>query len=232
MFLKQKIVTSLCLATLCLFTAPAAFAHQPRIVADQPNMGEEMNQMVVVENPDVSQAFYGEFNGQDQWFQLQSDDTNFVLLVSLLVPKIENTQKNISASIFSIDANGNQEEIAQLDGTNFEWTEFYEPFGGDTYYQGPEFKEQVGAGKYLIRVYNPSSQGKYVFVVGQKESFPLKEQLNTIFVLPQLKHDFFNRSALSAYSNYVGVFMLAVVTVAVILVLLVILVVKKLKRKK
>jgi hypothetical protein len=81
--------------------------------------------------------------------------------------------------------------------------EFYEPNGGDWYYQGPEYKKEVPAGTYLIKVYNPKNEGKYIVAIGEQESFPLKVVLNTIKIMPSLKLNFFKESFLSLlFSKY------------------------------
>jgi hypothetical protein len=51
----------------------------------------------------------------------------------------------------------------------------------------------VGPGIYTIRVNNPDNQGKYSLAIGKRESFPIKEILNTYKVLPELKMVFFGK---------------------------------------
>ena len=58
------------------------FAHQPRLVFDQP-----IGQITNIKNPEVSQAFYGILSGQDDVYQIVSD-TWFLLYVNLVVPKM------------------------------------------------------------------------------------------------------------------------------------------------
>jgi len=88
-----------------------------------------------------------------------------------------------------------------------DWTYFFEEFGGDGYYQGPEFKEEVEKGEYQIEVFSPDNQGKYVLAVGEKEEFPLDETINTLLLLPSLKKNFFNKPPLTAYFNLIGLFL-------------------------
>jgi hypothetical protein len=98
---------------------------------------------------------------------------------------------------------GKNERIAFLDGKGFEWTLFFEEFAKDHYFWGPEYKaedsikgkelkgERLVGGDYLIRVFNPLNEGKYVLVVGFLEKFPFKEILKALFIIPKLKVKFF-----------------------------------------
>lgn len=232
MKIQQKIFLTSSVICLGFIVGVGASAHQPRLVSEQTNLDGEMQNLINVENPDISQAFYGELTGQEQWFQIESSDPNFVLYVNLLVPKIENIEKDVSALIISEASNENQGVIAELNGLNFQWSEFYEPFGGDTYYMGPEFNEKVGTGTYLIKVYSPDNLGKYVVAIGQIESFPIKEQINTLRLLPTLKHDFFNKSPWTALFNYVGLFILILVVGLVVTIFFFSWIIKKILRAK
>jgi len=147
--------------------------------------------------------------------------------------------KDINVLIYKESGSGNL-PISLLDGANFNWTDFYEPFGGDNYYMGPEFEKDVESGKYLILVIascrpglvDPASsqclnRGKYSLAIGRQEKFPPKEILNTIFLLPQLKKDFFNKSPFTAYFNYIGIFLIAVIIIITILLFIIIRLAKK-----
>jgi hypothetical protein len=90
-----------------------------------------------------------------------------------------------------------------LDGKSFTWTDFFEPFAGDTYLQWPSLEKQVGSGTYIIRVSNLNNQGKYSLAIGKIESFPLKETIHTYKVLPELKMVFFEKPWYTAYRNIV-----------------------------
>jgi len=81
-----------------------------------------------------------------------------------------------------------------LDDALFKWTKFFEPFGNDTYWQGPEYKVQAGAGTYEIRVSSSNNDSKYSLAIGEIEAFDFKETVNALNLIPQLKKDFFNKS--------------------------------------
>ena len=177
-----------------IFLPGIVFAHQPRIVS---------NDFTVISNPEISQAFYGELKGVPAEFQIKSD-SEFSLYVGILVPDIPNIKKDISVEIYKIDGE-KKEMLAMLDGTKFDWFAFYEEFGGDNYFWGPEYKAEesltaiglmgkiVPAGDYRIKVYSPSNLGKYSLVTGYLESFPFTEILNALILVPKLKLNFFNK---------------------------------------
>jgi len=185
---------------LCLFAAPA-FAHQPRLVGNQT--------LIEVKNPDISQAFYARLNGSPQVYKIVCDKP-LQLYVNLLVPALPNIDTNFIAEVYS-SSEAPENLLRKLDGASFEWTKFFEPFGGDSYLKGPEYEEQVPAGTYLIKVTSPGNQGKYAIAIGKKEKFPPGEIIRTIIMLPKLKKTFFEKSPLTAYFNLSGVFMLVVI---------------------
>jgi hypothetical protein len=184
---------SIIFLALFLFLPGSAVAHQPRIVKGN---------FVEITNQEVSQAFYGELRGAQVEYQINSDK-EFRLYVGILVPDIPNVRKDISAEIYRVKDRG-KETVALLDGSQFEWTPFYEEFAKDNYLWGPEYKaddsqkgvelkgRQVPAGEYRIRVFSPSNQGKYCLVTGYLEVFPIKEIFKTLVAVPQIKLHFFN----------------------------------------
>lgn len=164
------------------------WAHQPRLVEKD---------FTLIENPETSQAFYGELKGQPDFYQIQAE-APIKLYVGILVPDVKNIGKDVS-----VEVNKDDEFYYLLDGVNFEWQAYYEEFAGDDYFKGPELSVgeqgglpqgvQVEAGTYTLKVFSPDNQGKYVLVVGEKEEFPFNEMLNTLVSLPGLKK-FFDKS--------------------------------------
>jgi hypothetical protein len=167
----------------------------------------------MIENPEVSQAFYGNLGGGAEYFQITSDKP-FSLYVGVLVPDLQGIGKDVSAEVSS-----GGEVLFLLDGTSHEWTPYFEEFGGDYYYSGPENSADVGPGVYDIRVFSKDNQGKYVLVVGEKEEFPINEMLNTFITLPRLKRDFFEKPFFTAFFNLIGLFMLIFIVIVAIVVL-------------
>ena len=188
---------SIILIPLFLFIPGKAFAHQPRIVRDD---------FVEVTNPEVSQAFYGELRGTHAEYRINSE-RELRLYVGILVPNIPGVRKDISAEIYRVK-DGAKEAVALLDGERFKWTPFYEEYGQDNYYWGPEYTADdsqkgvslkgrlVPAGDYRIKVFNPTNQGKYALAIGDVEEFPLKEIINAMSAVPQLKLKFFKEPVL------------------------------------
>jgi hypothetical protein len=164
--------------TLILWEDSAA--HQPNLVGPRTH--------VTVQDPEVSKAYYGELAGTPAVYEIRCD-SSFILYVNLLVPDIAGVTTDFSADIY---ADG--EILTRLDGSRFQWTTFYEPYGNDTYLKGPEYRSKVGAGVYRICVSNRTNRGKYVLATGEREEFPAKVILRTLVTMPRLKRDFFGKS--------------------------------------
>jgi hypothetical protein len=164
-------------------------SHQPRIVYDKTNVYEE------VYNPEISQAFYGELKGKSDYYVINSN-SNFILYLNILSPDINNTKKDFYLKVYSINGN------FTVNGTN--WEKFYEEFGGDSYWKGPEFEKNVSAGFYTIEVTNPEDEGRYSLAVGKTESFTFIESLKSIYAILRLKHDFFNKSYFAFFEGIIG----------------------------
>jgi len=177
----KKILEELLILIIALFVvAPAiVFAHQPRITESR---------LTEVTSPEVSKAYYGELIGVPDVYMIEASEA-FDLYVNVLVPDIDGQKKDISAVILKDGT-----ELAKLDGINFEWKQFYEPFGADTYWMGPEYKARVEAGAYEIRVSSPGNDSKYSLAIGEIEAFGGKEGFNALTIIPELKRDFFNES--------------------------------------
>jgi len=165
---------------LFVFLLPTyAFAHQPRIVKDNPT---------IVTLPEVSKAYYGTLSGIPMVYTITADKP-FALYVGVLVPDIAGQKKDVSAVILK-----DGEQVAVLEGANFEWKKFFEPFGHDTYWQGPEYKREAEAGNYEIIVWSSNNDSKYSLAIGEIEAFDFKEGMNALTLIPELKKNFFNGS--------------------------------------
>jgi hypothetical protein len=205
----------------CTLFISAVQAHQPRIVYRQ-----QISQAnpVHIKNPEVSQAFYAELRGQPEYYKIISDG-EFNLYVRILSPKIADAKKD-----FSVEISTDSKIVGVLTGSTYSWTEFYEPFVGDDYWQGPEFEQSWPKGEYLIKVYNSDNRGKYVLVVGKAESFPISESLKLFVSLPRLKH-YFGKSGFTAFFNLVGLFLLILIVVFAIIVYVFVRLIKIIKKK-
>jgi len=177
--MRKTIVISI----LFLFLSSQAFCHQPVIVGEN---------RIMIDNPEISRAFYHELSGQPRSYFIQTNQP-FIFYINLLVPKNTNPSGRYSAHTYKIES-GKRAFLNLIDGNSVEWKEFFEPFGGDTYLKGPEWKEPVQAGSYEIEVFSANNQGKYVLAVGEKEFFGPKEIANVYVEVPKLKGDFFGGS--------------------------------------
>jgi len=179
---NSRIITSVIslLFVASIIVPDIASAHQPRIVTDNPT---------IVTFPEVSKAYYGTLSGEPAVYTITTDKP-FALYVGVLVPDILGQKKDVSAVVLK-----DGEQIVVLEGANFEWKQFFEPFGNDTYWQGPEYKAQADAGTYEIRVWSSNNDSKYSLAIGEIETFDFKESLNAYTLIPQIKRDFFNESS-------------------------------------
>jgi len=179
-----------------LWLAPSAQAHQPRIVED--------NQLVLINNPDMSQAFYGELVGHEAYYLIdlkQAQD----LYLQILVPDLPGIAKDKSVAVeYLSELGGKAEPFAKLDASVAPWQKFYEEFAGDNYFKGPDVKQPADIGYYLIKVTSPDNQGKYVLAVGEKEEFPPLETVKAIYTIPLLKKDFFQEPVSQWFNGKIG----------------------------
>ena len=166
-----------------------ASAHQPRLV-------ESRN--TVVTDPEISKAYYGKLTGVPDTYTITSPNP-FKLYVNVLVPDIENPQKDVSVTI---QKDGKQ--VTVLDGIVFTWTKMFEPFGYDSYWKGPEYSTTANAGVYIITVTSLNNDSKYSLAIGEAENFNATEVLNALTLIPQLKQDFFNESSISFILSLFG----------------------------
>ncbi len=194
----------LILSILFLIIGFSASAHQPRLVFSSTE--------IIVQNPEISQAFYGELAGLPAIYKIKSDKP-FKLYANILVPKIENTRTD-----FLMKISKDSEDIFIFDGKDYVWQDFYEPFAGDNYLQGAEFKSDAEAGNYEIKVYNPDDVGKYVLAIGETESFPLDETIKTLKTLPYLKSDFFKRPIYEILFSIIGKFFIGLIVLILIII--------------
>lgn len=190
---------------LLIGVAGSALAHQSRLV---------LNETVVkVEDPEISKAYYGQLSDNPVVYQIEASQP-FNLYVNFLVPATDNIRKD-----FIIEIRKESELIEIFNTAGYNWTNFYEPFARDNYFQGPEFKQKVGAGSYEIEIFNSDYQGKYILAIGEKEDFSLKEIIRATYLLPVIKNQFFNQSFLTVYFNQIGLYLLAFILSLLVIIL-------------
>lgn len=212
--MKKFILIFISIMMVCLVSA-----HQPRI-----DFKGTLENPIKIEDPEISKAYYGELNGSSEYYEINSD-TEFLLYVNILSPDSKDARTD-----FSVEIVRDRELLSIINGST--WKSFYEPFGGDNYLMGPEFERQVSPGRYLLKVSNPDNTGKYSLAVGKIESFPPSEIVNTFIALPKIKRDFFNKSPLTSYFNYSGLFLLILLAILAAIIIIASKIIKRYRRKK
>lgn len=177
---------SICAFIVILLSTLSALAHQPVIVGKD---------VITIEKPEISRAFYHELTGEPRSYYVKADKP-FDLFVGLLVPRNTNPNGRYSARVYSL-AEGKRTLLADIKADSIAWKEMYEPFGGDHYLTGPDWKRNVPAGQYEIEVYSQDNRGKYALVVGEGEFWGPKEILSVYTEVPKLKAGFFGSNPLS-----------------------------------
>lgn len=191
---------------ICLSFASGVFAHKPELVS------EYSSQQILVENPEVSKAYYGVFDSavREQEFVIESD-TEFELYANFLLPVNENSlmDKRMTMQIFK----GN-ELLTVLSGAGYQWTEFFEPFGYDEYLMGPEFESQVEPGRYkLVLSLDEGVElvdgevNSYSVAIGKIEDFGLEETLDTYRLIPKIKAQIFDKTGADFVLSPLGAFL-------------------------
>ena len=171
---------------LCLVVASPAIAHQPHVVGDAAR--------VVVSDPEISKAYYGRLPGVPARYEIVSRRP-FTLYAQITVPDIRGARRDYRLTILGPD----RQLLAQLSTPPVHWKRFYEPFGGDHYLTGPEYRRHVPAGHYIVQVTRPTNRGTYVLAIGEAEQWGPIEALSALIALPTINHDYFHQSVPQAW---------------------------------
>lgn len=195
--MKSKTFALVISILFIFFSMTFVAAHQPRL---ETSTNVSMQNPIIVENPEVSQAFYSTLRGNPDYYKISSN-VPFKLYLNLLVPTSQGIQADfVSAQV--LDSNG--AVLLTVNGTNSTWSPYFEEFGGDNYLKGPEVREQLQPGTYYIKVYNAENNGKYVIAIGEIESFPIDESLKALVTIPLLKEQFFGKPVTTLFLMFVG----------------------------
>ena len=184
------VVVVLCMSVV----AQNAFAHQPVLATDTLRTRD---QPYVIKEPEISKAIYSELTGSPHFYQIRSD-TPFNFYVGLTKPKLDDCPVGNKFSFDVLDAEFGL--ITEVDGSTFEWWPWYEKFGRQWYWVGPEIgkdfqhTEIFDAGTYYIRVYNGYNQGQYVLAVGDIESFGVGVVARMVRDLPKINRRFWKNA--------------------------------------
>ena len=173
-YLKTKLIFCMFRIFLILlfFISFNVFAHQPKLVNYSPSKDNPYE----VINPEISKAYYSKLTGDPHYYRINSDK-EFLFYASILTPKISETYISLSIDVYD----ENNKLIFQADGSDFNWTSWYEPYARDWYWKGPEIGTENGkefktsflidSGTYLIKVYGNDNTGHYSLAVGEAEFF-------------------------------------------------------------
>ncbi len=151
-----------------LMTSSPAYAHVPVIIE-----GLGQSDVITIDDPDLSQAFYGEMAGFPHTYEIRISEP-LKLYAHILVPDIESSKNNISGIIIKERIGGGRvTEITRLLAKDGAWVSEYEPFGGDSYREGPQYETTLEPGTYRLEVNTPDNVEKYVLVVGTREEMTI-----------------------------------------------------------
>lgn len=161
----MKIFLAFVIFFSCAFSAEA---HVPVLITQ-----DSPFDITTIEDPELSQAFYGTMNGFPHTYEIVTTKP-FHLFTQVLAPDIEGGATTISGIVIKLpESGGRVTEISALNSKDAKWESEYEPFGGDSYLQGPQFEGDLEAGTYHIEVHTPDNQAKYVLVVGKREEMTI-----------------------------------------------------------
>ena len=186
----------LALVAISFGAVTIAQAYQPRLV--------ESGELVLIKNPEVSQAFYGELKGREAYYLIELKQAGDLYL-QLLVPDLPWISKDKTAGVEYLPELGERAvNFAQLDLPPEQWKKYFEEYAGDNYWQGPELKKPAEAGYYVVKISSPDNQGKYVLAAGQIEEFPAGEAVKALVTIPLLKKDFFQEPLTQWFNGKIG----------------------------
>jgi hypothetical protein len=158
----------------------SAAAHQPRLVGSATT--------VRVSDPEVSKAYYARLAGTPARYLIASS-VPFTLYAQTTVPDVAHARLDLQMRI-----SGPAGQLARLATPRSRWKPFYEPFGGDHYLTGPEFRRHVAAGRYSVEISDPGNRGTYVLAIGEAERWDPARAARALAALPAIKHDYFGQS--------------------------------------
>ena len=186
----KKCITSFLL--LLLFTH--AYAHKPVL---NKNSTYPPDAPYEIENPEISKAIYSTLSGNPHYYRIQSD-VNFDFYAGILAAKIGECALESKFSFEVLDSEFHRIDLA--DGENFEWIPWYEEYGKQWYWNGPEIGENFlsdrvyKTGTYYIKVFNETNTGQYIMAVGDIEKFSFTDIVGLLFSMGDIENEFWDPS--------------------------------------
>ncbi len=186
----KKCITSFLL--LLLFTH--AYAHKPVL---NKNSTYPPDAPYEIENPEISKAIYSTLSGNPHYYRIQSD-INFDFYAGILAAKIGECALESKFSFEVLDSEFHRIDLA--DGENLEWIPWYEEYGKQWYWNGPEIGKNFlsdrvyKAGTYYIKVFNDTNTGQYIMAVGDIEKFSFTDIVGLLFSMGDIENEFWDPS--------------------------------------
>jgi len=143
-------------------------AYVPRF-----DVPEDQQDVVVVDEPELSQAFHGELADFPHTYEIVASE-EFNLYVEILVPDIDSSENIISGIIIKEqEDSGRVIEVTRLKAVDASWESQKNKEFDEWYRVGPKFEEVLEAGTYRIETNTPDNIGKYVLVVGANDEMDI-----------------------------------------------------------
>ena len=186
----KKILTFVTL----LIVSSYSIAHKPVM---NENSSYPADAPYEIEEPEISKAIYSTLTGEPHFYRIESE-TDFNFYAGILAAKIGECALEQTFSFEVLDSDFHP--LFMADGENFEWTPWYEEYGKQWYWNGPEVGESFlsdrvfKAGIYYIRVFNNSNTGQYIIAVGDIEKFSFTDIVGLIFSMGKIEDEFWNPS--------------------------------------
>ena len=186
----KKCITSF----LLLLLLTHAYAHKPVL---NKNSAYPPDAPYEIEDPEISKAIYSTLSGNPHYYRIQSD-VNFDFYAGILAAKIGECALESKFSFEVLDSEFHRIDLA--DGENFEWTPWYEEYGKQWYWNGPEIGKNFlsdriyKAGTYYIKVFNETNTGQYIMAVGDIEKFSFTDIVGLLFSMGDIENEFWDPS--------------------------------------
>lgn len=186
----KKCITSFLLVLLLTH----AYAHKPVL---NKNSAYPPDAPYEIEDPEISKAIYSTLSGNPHYYRIQSE-VNFDFYAGILAAKIGECALESKFSFEVLDSEFHRIDLA--DGENFEWTPWYEEYGKQWYWNGPEIGKNFlsdriyKAGTYYIKVFNETNTGQYIMAVGDIEKFSFTDIVGLLFSMGDIENEFWDPS--------------------------------------
>lgn len=163
-------------------------AYRPVLLPTQSQL-----EVIVVEDPEIERTYHSLLEGFPHTYEFTSD-VPFELFVEVLIPDIDEIEREMSAIIVR-EATRGVAEVARLKGGETTWVSFYEPVGGNRYERGPGYESRAEAGSYIVQVHTAENYGKYALTIGKKKNSDRLGYFELLGLLIDVKQ-FFGKSPL------------------------------------